>query len=68
VNGTVMHLAKWRSQLRIVMSACCVMFLDAQNARRHSDSKALTLSLPRFASRRADWSLIFHSLPLLNAR
>ena len=64
----MMHFAKWRFQLRVVMLVRSVVLLDTKNTRRNRDSTALPLLLSRLAPRRADWPLISHTAPPLNAR
>lgn len=64
----MVHLADWRGELFVVMSARRVMLLNAENAWRNGNPLALTFSVSRLAPRRANWPLISHAVPPLNAR
>jgi len=61
VNFAMMHFAKRRFQLWIMVPACGVVFVDTQNAGRNCDSLAFALLLPRLAPCRADWLPISHA-------
>ena len=65
---SMMHLAEKISQLRIVILARRVMLLDTQDTGWNCDSEVPPLLLSHLAPCCADWPLISHRLPLLNAR
>lgn len=67
VNSPMMHFANLCGQLRIVVSACRVVRLNAQWARWHRDASALAFPLSGLAPRCLNWPLVSHSAPL-NAR
>ena len=64
----VVLLTKRSCQLRIVIPACRVMVLNAQDTWRNCEAQALTLLLSRLSPRCPNWVLIPHAAPPFAAR
>jgi hypothetical protein len=68
VYCAVMHLTNLCGQLRIVVSACRVVRLNAQGAWWHRNASAFAFALASLTPRRLNWPLVSHAAPPFNAR